>query len=41
VVQGAWIEPITEFLVNEMKISESQIKTINKLARKAKEGMYG
>jgi len=41
VVQGPWIHPITEFLVNEMKISESQITTVNKLARKVKEGMYG
>lgn len=41
VVQGPWIHPITEFLVNEMKIRESQITTINKLARKVKEGMYG
>lgn len=40
VVQGPWIHDISDFIVREMKINEAMIKTVNKLARKQKEGMY-
>lgn len=38
VVQGPWIHEISDFLTREMKINESMIQTVNKLARKVKEG---
>jgi len=40
VVQGPWIHDIQDFISREMKINEAMIKTINKLARLKKEGMY-
>jgi len=38
VVQGAWIHPIKDFIVDEMKIGDNMITLVNKLARKTQEG---